>query len=352
LTAAQLHELAWATPDQMLRGAEAVQSFADDLAPLDIANIVVLAMGSARTAGNAVAAVAGPELHVPVVVESSYRAPSWVDRRSLVIAVSGSGNTDEVNHAAAQAYEQDARLVAVSATGWLADFADSQHFPLIVIPNEIAPARSTFGFVVASLLAVVERTGLLPGATSAIGAAAAHLRSVRDALAERASSLAPRLRDKHVTFQGDTPLGAAAAERWKAQCNQNARQPGSASRQPDAGHNEVVAWDAPGEGQRGTEAVVLLRHPFEDPRVARRIDQFAAYMAGKATLEQVRAGGGTPLSALMELAMLGDLTSLALAGLRGVDPSSIPFISKSLKEGIVAPTVAKPPRTGKNDVQT
>jgi hypothetical protein len=75
-------------------------------------------------------------------------------------------------------------------------------------------------------------------------------------------------------------------------------------------------------------------------------------MAGKATLEQVRAGGGTPLSALMELAMLGDLTSLALAGLRGVDPSSIPFISKSLKEGIVAPTVAKPPRTGKNDVQT
>jgi glucose/mannose-6-phosphate isomerase len=352
LTAAPLSDLAWATPDQMQHGADAVRALPEEVKVPGIANIVVLGMGSARTAGRALAAIAGPAIPLPIVVESSYRAPIWVDRRSLVIAISGSGTTDEVNHASAQAFERGASLVVISARGRLADLARDRALPFVAIPEELQPARATFGFVAGALHCLMQQAALLPAAGSMIEAAATHLRRRRDALATLAHSLAPLLRDRHVTFQGDTPLGAVAAERWKAQFNQNARQPASASRQPDAGHNEVVAWDSLGGVQSRTEAVVVLRHSFEDARVAGQMDRYTIHMRGKARLEQVHAEGDAPLSALMELVMLGDLTSLAVASLRGVDASAIPFISKTLKESIVAPTVATATRARKNDAAT
>jgi hypothetical protein len=43
------------------------------------------------------------------------------------------------------------------------------------------------------------------------------------------------------------------------------------------------------------------------------------------------------MAALMDLVMVGDYTSLYLAELNGVDPSSVRFISHTVKEGLVPP---------------
>ena len=54
-------------------------------------------VGRVRSCGQSALA----SIPVPILVESSYEIPACVGKRSLVFAVSGSGNTDEVNHAAA-----------------------------------------------------------------------------------------------------------------------------------------------------------------------------------------------------------------------------------------------------------
>ena len=304
-------------------------------------NVAIFGMGSGRTAGRAAQRLVASTIGVPVIVESSHAAPASVGADSLVLALSGSGNTDEVNHAAAQAVERGARLVAVSSPGWLCDFARDRGAPLVRIPEAIAPARAAFGFMAGAILSILARTGLAPDARTWIAPAAGALRAGRETAEKRARDLAPKLAAHHVTFQGDSTIGGVAAERWKAQFNQNARLSASFSEQPNAGHNEVVSWDALDGDLAGAEAVVLLRHPFEDPRVARRIDQFAEYLADKAQSHQVRVEGDHTLTALMALAMLADFTSLAVADLRGIDPATIPFISATLKEGIVAPAYGK-----------
>jgi hypothetical protein len=43
----------------------------------------------------------------------------------------------------------------------------------------------------------------------------------------------------------------------------------------------------------------------------------------------------------MDLAMIGDFTSLHLAELNGVDPSSVQFISHTVKEGMTSPKLRK-----------
>ena len=224
-------------------------------------------MGTGKTAGQVVRAVGAATIPVPILVESSYEIPACVGKRSLVFAVSGSGNTDEVNHAprlrrcAAHASPssppEDGLPISLQDRG----------APFVQIPPDIQPARVTFGVVVASLLTMMESVGFLPEAGAWLESAAAQLRRRREELrrddnaAERLASL---LAGRHVLCQGDAPIGATAAERWKAQINQNARQAASASEQPNASHNEAVAWDSRNDLTMERDAAVLLRHGFED----------------------------------------------------------------------------------------
>ena len=166
--------------------------------------------------------------------------------------------------------------------------------------------------------------GFLSEAKLWIDSAVAQLRRRReellrgDSIAER---LASQLIGRNVLCQGDTPIGAAAAERWKAQINQNAKQAAAFSEQPNASHNEAVAWDCRNEITLQHDAAVLLRHGNEDPRVSQSMDRLAQYLSGKLPVHSVRGEGGTPFAALMDLVMIGDITSLHLADLNGVDPT-------------------------------
>ena len=333
-------DLALAFPDHLLHGAELARDLRGLPQASSIETIVIFGMGTGRSAGMVVRALGSSTVLAPILVESSYEIPAGIGKQSLVFAISGSGNTDEVNHAAAFSSARGAHLVAVTSEGWLVDFAQGSGVPLIRIPAEIQPARVTFGVVVGSLLTILQRVGFFPEAGSWINSAVAQLRrrraelSAEDNLAERLASV---LVARHVLVQGDTPLGSAAAERWKALINQNARQAASVSEQPNASHNEAVAWDCRNDLTLQREAAVLLRHRFEDPRVSQRIDRLAHYLSGKVPVHSVRVEGDTPFAALVELAMIGDFTSLHLARLNGVDPGSAQFISHTVKEGLSSP---------------
>ena len=336
-----LFDLAFALPEHLILGADAARDLRGLPRREDVDNIVILGMGTGKTAGQVVRAVGAATIPVPILVESSYEIPACVGARSLVFAVSGSGNTDEVNHAAAASAMRAARLAVVTTGGWLADFAKSRGAPLVQIPPDIQPARVTFGVVVASLLTMMESVGFLPEARAWLESAAAQLRRRRDELRRddnAAERVAVLLAGRHVLCQGDAPIGATAAERWKAQINQNARQAASASEQPNASHNEVIAWDSRNDLTMQREAAVLLRHGFEDPRVSQRIDRLAHYLSGKVPVHSVRGEGETPFAVLMDLSMIGDFTSLHLAELNGVDPGSAQFISHTVKEGLAPPT--------------
>jgi glucose/mannose-6-phosphate isomerase len=339
-----LFDLAWALPEHMVLGVNAASGVRGLPRRSDVDNIVFLGMGTGRTAGRVVRAVGAGTIPVPILLWGSYEIPACVGDRSLVFAISGSGNTDEVNHGAAVCVERGANLVAISTAGWLIDFAADCGAPAVRIPPDIRPARVAFGVVVAALLTMLEEVGVLVGTRAWIESAVTQLRRRREQLRRRdgiVEQLAALLVGRHVLCQGDAPLGYTAAERWKAQINQNARQAASASEQPNASHNEVVAWDCRNDLTMAREAAVLLRHPYEDPRVGQRIDLFAKYLDGKIPVHSVHGEGDTPLTVLMDLAMIGDFTSLHLAVCNGVDPCDVPFISETVKEGLTPPRLKR-----------
>jgi glucose/mannose-6-phosphate isomerase len=306
----------------------------------EIDNILILGMGTGKTAGQVVRAVGASTVPIPILIESSYEIPACIGVRSLVLAVSGSGDTDEVNHAASASAERGAHIAVVTTRGWLLDFAEDYGATLIRIPQEIQPARATFGVVIGALLGLLQEIGFLPEARAWIESAVGQLSRRRDELS-RTGNIAERLASglvcRHVFCQGDAPIGATAAERWKAQINQNARQAASASEQPNASHNEAAAWDCRNDLTMERDAIVLLRHGYEHPRVSQRFERLAHYLQGKVPVHAVQGEGDMPFAALMDLMMIGDFTSLHLAALNGIEPGPVPFIAETVKAGFTPP---------------
>jgi glucose/mannose-6-phosphate isomerase len=94
------------------------------------------------------------------------------------------------------------------------------------------------------------------------------------------------------------------------------------SEQPEADHNEICGW---GRGRAAAPlSAVFLEDPDQHPRIRRRIELTAAVVerAGAPAL-RATARGETRLERVLSLVLLGDLVSVYLAALDGVDPGPV-----------------------------
>ena len=292
-------------------------------------NVLVLGMGGSGIAGDVLAAVGGPFVPVPIVVAKGYAPPAFVGPGTLCFAVSFSGNTEETLEAAQAAAVAGARMVVVTAGGELAELAPSWQAPHVPLPTDIPMPRAGLGALAVPMLLVLEHVGLFPGAASWIDTAVARVRARRDTLV--AGDLAPRIArtiDRTVPLIfGAGPLGSVAANRWKAQVNENAKAPAFAATIPELCHNEICGWGQHGDMTRQVFTLVELRHDEEHPQELRRFELVREIMAEVVhDVVEVRAVGEGPLAQLFDLTLVGDFVSLHMAAREGIDPGPVPVL--------------------------
>jgi glucose/mannose-6-phosphate isomerase len=287
-------------------------------------------MGGSGISGDVLAAVAGGECPVPILVHKDYEVPGFVGPRTLVLAVSCSGNTEETVTVAEAAVAAGARVVAVSQGGGLRSLAERAGAPWLAVQPDLAMPRTAIGALAVPLCAVLQDAGLWPDGRAHIAAAAAQLSRRRDALeasGEPHRTLARRIDGTFPLFFGGGPLGAVAAARWKGQVNEHAKAPAFANRIPELCHNEASGWGQHGDVTRQVLTIVRLRHDFEHPQVAKRfglVDELVLEVV--ADLLEVRAEGDGPLAQLFDLVLTADYTALEMAANAGVDPGPIPSL--------------------------
>ena len=303
----------------------------------DIANVLVLGTGAAGWAGALVEAVAGPFMPVPLVVHRGFEPPSFVDRSTLVIAISASGDSPEVVASAGLCVEAGARLFAVTSGGQLGALADANEAPTVFLPHveghAAVPRRSRIGALAVPVLLALDRLGLYPGGRDWIAAAIAQLKVRRDELAadgNEAQRLASALRGTMPLVYGGGRVGGTAAQRWKAQLNQTAKSPSWIGELPDVVHGELAGWGQHGDITRQVLSLVLLRHDDEHPAVAEQFELVETWSEEVvAGIHTVRAAGEGALAQLLDLAFVGDVVALELAAWAGIDPGPTPVIAPS-----------------------
>lgn len=321
-------------PEQLAGAHETAGKQVDDatLPPASaISNIAIMGMGGSGIVGDIVATVGTSTLPVPVRVLKQIRTPAFVDKHTLAIAVSYSGNTEETLEMATGARDAGATLVTVSCGGALSDLGGIQ---LPCTPGIPAP-RFALGAMVAPVLVLLFKMGLLPEAHAGLVRAQEQLARRRDLCApgidapkNPAKEIARRIGRTIPVVHGAGGLGAVAAMRWKQSVNENAKAPAFWNAYPELDHNEICGWGQHGDVTRQVLTLVVLRHGHEHAALERRV-RLTTEMIEEAFSQvvDVEAGGEGRLAQLLDLAYLGDWTSCYLALANDVDPGPIDAIA-------------------------
>lgn len=305
--------------------------------------LIVCGMGGSAIGADLAIALAGDRAKRPICVVREYDLPSWADAETAVLCASYSGNTEETLSCYEQATALGAPVYVVSSGGLISERAHAAGIPVIGLPGILQP-RCAVAYGVVGTLEVAIAAGVLDSSIRAeLTTAAGLLRELGeewgpdgddDGIAKRLA----RSADGQLTVTYGAQLTAPIAYRWRCQINENAKQPAAHAELPESNHNEICAWDdatAPGPG-----VAWFLRDAGQHSRVQQRIAITAEIAAAAgATTEIVDTLGESPAERLFSAVLLGDLISLYMAVLRGVDPSPVPVI-EGLKDRLGRPAAA------------
>ena len=284
--------------------------------------LVVCGMGGSAIGADLARGAIGDRARRPLVTARDYAPPSWAGEETLVLCASYSGDTEETLAAYAAAGDQGAMRVAMTTGGRLAELARADGVPVIGVPSGMQP-RAAVAYMTVGALEVAALAGVTDSLRGEVEAASALLRGLAaewgpdgDPEAEP-KALARRLQN-HVPVVYGADLTAPAGVRWRSQLNENAEIPAFDGVLPEMDHNEICGWGQP------TFTAIFLADDEQHPRVKRRIELTADVVAAAGSpVERVPSRGETRVERLLSLVLLGDLVSLYLAVLNGVDPTPV-----------------------------
>ena len=294
-------------------------------------------MGGSAAAGQVVPV--WPMVRVPFEVVRGYEIPAYVGARTVFIAASHSGNTEETLEAVGRAAAAGARIAIITGGGQLADIARERGYALVLLPETRQPRFAVFHSLKA-LVMLLGRAGLSDISESELHGASEFLRAATETwlpTVPTAKNLAKQIAQECmgrsvVIYSG--PQLAPAALRWKLAVNESAKQIAWQGTLPEFNHNEFTGWSS--QPEQKPYAVIDLRSGLEHPRVRQRFELTERLLSGKRPAPViVDAGGDTLLQQLVWTMTLGDFVGVYLALLNGVDPTPLPMVDK-LKRALQA----------------
>lgn len=305
----------------------------DSLKGSEIENIIVGGMGGSALAASLVAT--WPKLRIPFEIVRNYELPGYADPKTLFIASSYSGNTEETLEALSQAESANCQIVVIASGGKLAERAQEKGYPLFKLPAGFQPRMAVF-YNFAAITQLFYELGYTVDLSE--------LEKAADWLEHETQSFLPAVPSKQnpakqlalelvgssvVVYAG--PLLAPAAYKWKININENAKTVAWYNILPEFNHNEFLGWTS--HPVEKPYKIVDLRSNLEHERVQKRFEVTDKLLSGRRpSPEVVQAQGNTPLKQLLWTIQLGDFVSLYLALLNGLNPTPVDLIEKLKKE--------------------
>ena len=109
-------------------------------------NIVVCGMGGSSIGGEFVKNIIDNELEIPFIINNNYCLPNFVNKDTLLIIVSYSGNTEEMISCYNESKEKNINPYILTSGGYLLKEAKTNNLNFIKIPQDYPP-RVAFGFM-------------------------------------------------------------------------------------------------------------------------------------------------------------------------------------------------------------
>lgn len=291
-------------------------------------NVVVCGMGGSSIGGKFIQSFFNNELKVPFVLCQSYELPAFVNKNTLVIVSSSSGNTEETVSCLEQADQKKANVIAVSSGGKIIEYSKDKGIEYIKVPAR-KPPRTTLAYSIVSLTHIIDELNLVESDLSGkFDSISSFLKENQYEIKEKAGLVAEKLKGSDIVFYSHNK-DEALAVRAKQQINENSKQLCWYHVFPEMNHNELVAW----AGGNNKFSVVILKSFDWDKQNQKRLDFSINYIREKTDcVIELEGKGSSRFERLFYLLHLIDWMSLFLAELNEVDPVEINIIDKLKKK--------------------
>jgi len=296
----------------------------------DIDHIVFSGMGGSGTIGDILSSILSKtNIHVNVV--KGYHLPTTVDSNTLVVITSISGNTAETLTVLDSARKTDCKLIGFSSGGKIEKYCTKNNVEYRIIPMHHSPRTSLPAFLYSILKTLnftipVKKEDILESfdkmERSQKLISSSNLGDNNPSL-----NLAEWINGIPLVYY---PWGLeAAAIRFKASLQENAKTHVITENVIEACHNGIVSWEKPSNVKP-----ILIEGKDDYIKTKERWSILKEYFnENKIDYREMYSLDGPILSKIINLIYMLDYTSIYKATLTGIDPSpikSIDFIKKKL----------------------
>jgi glucose/mannose-6-phosphate isomerase len=294
--------------------------------------VAVCGMGASSMATELLSAVVpGTQ---PLWAVRQYNLPREITDRTLVIASSYSGNTEETIACYEDAKQKQLALIGVTRGGRLGELCRRDRIPMIEYPEPTVgfQPRWGFGLSFAVLGKILENHDILPGFTAALQKITPALTAkVSKELRTNGEAIAKALFKKVPAVYSSQKL-SHLARIWQIDINEDAKTPASWNYFPEANHYETTGYSQNSDNR----VAVMLRDSDDHPRIKQRMEITARLLQEKgiATVFADIPSGHSPdtlISAILSGKILSMWTCYYLAKMSKIDPAPTEMVEKLKK---------------------
>jgi len=290
----------------------------------EIDKVIVCGMGGSAIAGLLLKDYLH-ELDLSLHVNQDYHLPSFANKKTLVIASSYSGNTEEVLSAYKHAQRKSCPTVCLTSGGTLQKLAKNYRTPVVSLPKGIPP-RETMTQEFFALLKILEHTGIVESRENEVKKVIKEIKP--GAVEKSAVGLSEKLVGKIPIIYASNKFGSVAY-RWKTQMNENAKVHAFCNEFSELNHNEILGF----ENKFADFHVIILKFETDFYRNKKRMSITKKLIEERGThVTEIEIKGKDILTAMFNSILLGDLTSYYLTLRYALNPFPVKIIEELKKD--------------------
>lgn len=301
-----------------------------------ITQVIFAGMGGSALAADILLPILKSQYPIQFSVVKQYELPASIDEKTLVIAISYSGNTEETLACIEQAQANNTQLALISSGGKIKEIAETATACYVKLPSGMQPRMTTLYQLRAIGMLLDHFNITQESIAQSLEEQSEWLRVISEDWSHdtptehnKAKQIALHAVGKVGMFYG-SPLTAPLAYKWKISWNENAKNIAFCSTYPEFNHNEFIGWTS--HPIEKPFAVFDIHSHLDHPRVALRMQLSNQLLSGRRPQAQtLDLQGETYLQQAIASCVLADFTSIYLAVLNGINPEPVALI-EALKE--------------------
>lgn len=308
---------------QLLEALEIANSIKIERPKNEINHLVISGLGGSGIGGDLTREFTVNELEIPLMVNKTYQIPNFINKNTVVIISSYSGNTEETVEAMKLAVAKGAHVIGLTSGGAIAEYCSKNQLDCVMVPPNSPSPRACLGYSVVLQLGILRELGLIGDSFKSSIKATAALFDAEDAAVRKLGyEMALKLKGKRpILYCADN--NEAVALRWRQQIAENSKQLSWHHVVPEMNHNELVGW----RDENDQLAVIWLRNKEDYSRTQIRMD-INQEITTKYTKNQmvVWSKGSSAIERAFYLIYVGDWMSYYLSQERGMDTIEVDVI--------------------------